>query len=501
MNFYVNPRKVLGKRSPMIYGHFIEHFHRQIYGGVYDPGSPFADEDGFREDVLEALRKIKIPVLRWPGGCFVSSYDWKKGIGKKRTPVFDKAWRVEEPNTFGTDEFIKLCRKLECEPYICTNAGTGTAEEMSDWVEYCNLENEGMWAKERIANGYIRPHKVKYWSIGNENYGSWELGAKSHKEWGRFVLEAAKMMKRVDPTIELSAAALPDIDWNIELLKNASDFLSWISIHEYWDRIHQTNELATYEQVMAYTLRLNNSIERVKGILTAMGLKDKIKIAFDEWNLRGWYHPNIHTIEQGKTKDEYLTPRDDNDINSSYTMADAVFSACFLNTCNRYCDVIGMANYAPVVNTRGVIYTYDKGIVKRTTYYVFDLYVNYLGDTIIDSWEIGNDPFQVTAKDGQKLNVNSLDVLPTLDTQRNRLAIAVVNKHPDQSKKIKIKIEDTKIYEKCEMYTLAGKDKDSYNDIDREDAVIVHTPCHIELGREINATIPPHSVNVIVATP
>ena len=230
MNGVINANRTLGRRDPMIYGHFIEHFHRQIYGGVYDPGNPLSDAEGFRQDVLEAMRRIHVPVLRWPGGCFVSSYHWKKAVGRRRTPFFDKAWRVEDPNDFGTDEYVALCRKIGCEPYICTNAGTGTAEEMSDWVEYCNLDHEGEFAKWRIANGHEKPFGVKYWSIGNENYGGWEIGAKSAQEWGRLVLESAKMMKHVDPTIELTAAALTDLDWNVNLLKNCGERLDWISI-------------------------------------------------------------------------------------------------------------------------------------------------------------------------------------------------------------------------------------------------------------------------------
>ena len=318
MILHGNVKHEIGHRSPMLYGHFIEHFHRQIYGGIYDPASPFSDEDGFRTDVLDALRKIKIPVLRWPGGCFVSSYHWKEAVGAKRTPFFDKAWRVEDPNTFGTDEYIKLCRKLHCEPYICTNAGTGTAEEMSDWVEYCNLAAEGKYAKWRIENGFSDPHQVKYWSIGNENYGFWEIGAKDSVEWSRLVKESAKMIKHVDPLTQLSAAALTDLDWNIRLLTEAGDFLDWISIHQYWDPINQTNDYADYEQCMAYTHRIGHSIEKIRGLLTAMDLEKKIRIAFDEWNLRGWYHPNVHTIQQGITKEEYLYPRDKNDDNTKY---------------------------------------------------------------------------------------------------------------------------------------------------------------------------------------
>ena len=120
--------------SPMIFGQFIEHFDRQVYGGIFCPGNPLSDEDGFRTDVIEAMKELKVPIVRWPGGCFVSSYHWYYGVGPDRQPVFDKAWQVEDPNTFGTDEFVKWCRKIGCEPFICTNAGTGTMEEMSDWV-------------------------------------------------------------------------------------------------------------------------------------------------------------------------------------------------------------------------------------------------------------------------------------------------------------------------------------------------------------------------------
>ena len=162
MKVISSQKQTVGHAKNMLYGHFLEHFHRQIYGGVFDPASPFADEDGFRTDVIDALRRIRTPIIRWPGGCYVSAYHWKDGTGKMRAPTYDKAWRVEEPHLFGTDEFIKFCRKVGCEPYICTNAGTGTAEEMSDWVEYCNLRDMGRFAKARIANGFPAPHRVKY---------------------------------------------------------------------------------------------------------------------------------------------------------------------------------------------------------------------------------------------------------------------------------------------------------------------------------------------------
>lgn len=494
MKIYMNLNREIGIRSRMLYGHFIEHFHRQIYGGVYDPGSSLCDEDGFREDVMEAMRKIKVPVLRWPGGCFVSSYHWKDAVGKKREPFFDKAWRVEDPNTFGTDEYIRLCRKIGCEPYICTNAGTGTPEEMSDWVEYCNLRNEGKYARWRISNGYEEPHKVRYWSIGNENYGFWEIGAKSSEEWGRLVRESAKMIKHVDPTAELSAAALTDIHWNLELLEKSGDFIDWISIHEYWDGIHQTNDYANYEQVMAYTYKIGHSINEVRGLLTAMRLEKKIKIAFDEWNLRGWYHPNVHTIRQGITKEEYLYPRDQNDDNTKYTMADAVFTGCFLNELNRNCDIVGMANFAPIVNTRGCIYTYAEGIVLRSTYHVFDLYVNYLGDTVLDSWTEEMPVLDVTGKKGERLTVDALDIIVTKWSDRPGLALAAINKEPVQMQPIVLsfRIPGSRV----KMYTVSGSSTESYNDVNHEEVRIEEK----DLGNfeeEMEIMLSPHSVNVI----
>lgn len=494
MILHVNRKRRLGQRDPMIYGHFIEHFHRQIYGGIYDPENPLSDEDGLRTDVLDAMRHIKVPVLRWPGGCFVSSYHWKDAVGEKRTPFFDKAWRVEDPNTFGTDEYVNMCRKIGCEPYICTNAGTGTAEEMSDWVEYCNLESEGQYARWRIANGCEKPHRVKYWSVGNENYGAWEIGAKSAEEWGRLVAEASKMIKHVDPETELTAAALTDLDWNINLLRMSGQFLDWISIHRYWDDVHEHNDLADYETVMAFTNHTGDSIRKVRGLLEAMGLEKKIRIAFDEWNLRGWCHPNAHTVSQGVTKEDYLYPRDLNDDNSKYTMADAVFSACFLNECNRNCDIVGMANFAPIVNTRGCIYTYKEGIVLRSTYHVFDLYVNYLGDVILDAWSEGMKSMEArNSASGQTETTELIDVLATEFSDREGAALAIVNKHPDEAQEITLDLEAEG---EAVLYYIAGSSTESYNDVDREEVHIqredmgVYTP-------GMRVSVKPHSVGVI----
>ena len=230
----------------MIFGQFIEHFHRQIYGGIFEPGSPLSDKRGFRVDAIEALREMGVPIIRWPGGCFASAYHWKKAVGPNRTPAYDKAWKVEDPNTFGTNEFILWCREIGAEPYICTNAGSGTPEEMSDWVEYCNLVEEGEYSRLRAAHGYPESHNVKYWSIGNENYGAWEVGAKTVDEWGYYVLESAKMMRFTDPGIKLFAPALDNRDWTLPLLERAGAWLDYVSIHGYFDPLWHVNNVSPY---------------------------------------------------------------------------------------------------------------------------------------------------------------------------------------------------------------------------------------------------------------
>ena len=487
----------LFKRDPMIYGQFLEHFHRQVYGGVFMPGHPLSDQKGFRRDVIDALRKIRVPVIRWPGGCFVSSYHWEKGVGKDRAPSFDKAWRVEDPNTFGTDEFILLCREIGCEPYICTNAGTGTEEEMSNWLEYCNLESEGEYARKRIANGFTKPHKVKYWSIGNENYGSWEIGAKDADAWSKLVTESAKMMQHVDPEVELSAAARTDINWNTKILSGAGNRLSWLSIHSYWDFMTEVHTPASYDACMAYTGDLEAPVRHVRGLLMAYGLEKKIRIAYDEWNLRSWHHPNVHGGTLSNDRNTYVTPRDKNDLNATYTMADAVFTACFLNMALRNADIVGMTNFSPVVNTRGMVYTHDKGVVLRSTYHVYDMYVNGMGDEVLSGIVESGTRMSVKNKEGRPVTVDTVDTLATRDSISGIIAISAVNKHrmKEQTLTLTLPVGDKSVT----VTTLCGNGPDDYNDIDKNTVVPFANVSAIKrkTARSVTITLPPHSVNII----
>ena len=239
---YIDLHRETGKVHPHIYGQFIEHMGRAIYGGVYEPGSELSDEEGFRLDVLEKIKELDVPILRWPGGNFVSGYHWTDGLGPKenRPKKRELAWDTVESNRFGTHEFMELIRRIEADACICVNLGLGAPEEAAAWVEYCNSTTDTYWANLRRKNGRDKPFKVKYWGLGNEIYGKWQLGHKNAEDYAKVAFEAAKMMKCVDPEIKLIACGANNPDWDRVVLESLwsygiyhRDTLDYISLHRY----------------------------------------------------------------------------------------------------------------------------------------------------------------------------------------------------------------------------------------------------------------------------
>jgi len=233
LEIVVDGKKEIGRTSPLLFGQNLEHLRNIVYGGIFDDKSKLSDTRGFRVDVLEALRKIRPGILRWPGGIFASRYHWENGVGPKseRHTVYDYAWGAEESNKFGTDEFIEYCQAVGAEPYITVNVTSGTSEEAARWVEYCNLTGNTYYAQCRKNNGYLKPHNVKYWSIGNENWGDPTYPTKCR--------EIARLMKKVDPNIKLTAVgeylgSPSGTDWNLEVLKTAGDYIDFLSVHRYY---------------------------------------------------------------------------------------------------------------------------------------------------------------------------------------------------------------------------------------------------------------------------
>ena len=473
--------------SPMLFGGFIEHFQDQIYGGLFEPGSPLADERGFRKDVVAAMKELKLSVVRWPGGCFVSGYHWKDGVGKTRKPVADPVWGTTDPNTFGTAEFIEWCRLVGCEPYICTNAGNGTPEEMKQWVEYCNA-TQGEYADQRKANGHEQPFKVKYWSVGNENYGYWEIGRQTSETWGPFVHKCAGLMREADPDIKLAAASwLDKREWNLPLLKAAGGDLAYMAVHSYW---HNKEKPILFKDCMKFCDAPEKLIHGVINNLEDAGLRGKIKIAYDEWNLRHWYHPGFPrkaVVQAGDAKAaEFIKAREDNAIASIYTMADALFTSAFLNACLRHSDDVAMANIAPIVNTRGPLYVHPKGIVKRTTFHTLAMYANELEARVV--------PLKLE-QGAAAQRVAQLDGIATTDASGKRWAIALTNRDPAEAVACTLKLGDRLLDGTFDATILAGDSPDAFNDVEHPNRV---TPAKAQL--KINqgvVKLPPHSLTII----
>lgn len=464
----------------MILGHFIEHFHTQIYGGLYDPGSPLSDENGFRLDVIEAVKQLRVPIMRWPGGNYVSDHHWYEAVGPERIPSYNKAWRVEEPNTFGTDEFIKWCRLANVEPYICTNGGNGTSEEMCNWVEYTNGARDTRYARMRRRNGNDNPYAVKYWGIGNESYGDWQIGAKTIAEWGPYVAESAKMMRAVDEDIVLSASAVPDADWTLKLLQHAGRYLDLVSIHGYWDILHGVDNVSDYLTCIMSTENPGQMIAQTRHVIATAGFEGRVKIAFDEWNLRGWHHP-------GGNSQAALDARERNNIPTTYTMADAVFSASFLNACLRNADVVAMANIAPTVNARGPIFVHKDGLVKRTTFHVLRMYAEALRRNIVTT-AVASDRIIK----GEK-SVAAIDAIVSADEEGHTAIIT--NRHPSEAAQCLLKLDGMPFDGTMQGECLEGDSPDSFNSIEQPHAVVPHPMSLVVDNGQIS--IPPHSVCVL----
>ena len=481
--------------SPLLFGGFIEHFTDQIYGGLFEPGSPLSDERGFRKDVIAAMKELKISVVRWPGGCFVSGYHWKDGVGKTRTSVPDPVWGATDPNTFGTDEFVAWCRLVGCEPYICTNAGNGTPQEMKDWVEYCNA-TEGATAAMRKTNGNEKPFNVKYWSIGNENYGPWEIGRKDADKWGPLVDQCAVLMRAADPSIKLAAAATKKEDWTLPLLGAAGKHLDLVALHEYWFGYQSKNMMPKYQDCIMRSDGPERTLQTMLGILDKAGCRGRVKIAFDEWNLRGWHHPGFprkKPIEAGDQEAaDFIARREINKLPQQYTIADALFSASFFNACLRHCDDVGMTNIAPIVNTRGPLYVHPKGILKRTTFHTLAMYANLLESDVagitIDSSTFGSG----------KQPLPAIDAVATVDKSGKNRALAMVNRHPDQTAACTVAIGTTPLDGTFESTVLAGDSPEAYNDLEHPDRVV---PEHRKITfTKGTASLPPHSLTIVRIT-
>ena len=292
---YIDKHCIVGEVDKRIYGSFIEHLGRAVYEGIYQPNSPFADEQGMRKDVIALIRKLNVPVVRYPGGNFVSGYHWEDGVGPKenRPEKIDLAWNVIESNQFGLNEFVDWTKKAGTSPMMAVNLGTRGVEDAKNIVEYCNLKGGSYYSDLRKKHGYEQPHDIKLWCLGNEMDGPWQMGHKTAQEYGRSAAEAGRIMKMVDPTIELVACGSSSLmmptfgSWEGTVLSECYDQADYVSLHQYYG-----NQEDNTAEFLANTVAMDQFITSVISICDAVKAKRRkqktINLSFDEWNV--WYH-------------------------------------------------------------------------------------------------------------------------------------------------------------------------------------------------------------------
>ena len=361
----------IGDIDARLYGSFVEHLGSAIYGGLYEPGHATADDLNLRGDVLEHVRELDTPIVRYPGGNFVSGYDWEDGVGPvaNRPRRLDLAWKTLEPNRFGTDEFITWCKRAQTEPMLAVNLGTRGVDAARNLVEYCNHTSGSTWSDLRIENGYREPHAIKVWCLGNEMDGPWQIGHKTAAEYGRLAEETAKAMRWVDPSIELVAcgsshrgmATFPA--WEATVLEHTYEHVDYISLHTYFG-----NRDGDSAHFLALSLGMDAFIEEVVATCDYVRAKKRsakrMMLSFDEWNV--WYHSNQADREQPPWQEAPPLLED------FYTLEDALVVGSMLISLIKHCDRVRMACLAQLVNVIAPIFTATGGgIIKQTTFFPF----------------------------------------------------------------------------------------------------------------------------------
>lgn len=374
--------------DPRIFGGFLEHLGRGIYEGIYDPQAASVDEDGFRKDVLEALLKLNITAIRYPGGNFASGYHWIDGVGPKdqRPTIRELAWQSIEPNQFGTDEFIRLARKMDWTPMITVNLGTGTPEEARNWVEYCNSPVGTRYADLRAKNGLEEPHNVKLWFLGNELDGPWQLGHVTAEQYAILAQQAAKMMKDTDPGIETIACGSSTMssptymEWDRTVLEYLGSYADYVSLHRYID--NKNNDTADF---LAATNSIDQRIENMDAVCRIVQAKTRSNkrhyLCFDEWNV--WYRTMRPEHMNGRGK---FAPHL---IEELYNLEDALMIAGFLNSFIRHADSVRVANIAQMVNVLAPILTRGDQMLLQTIYYPFAMFSSRRAGVAIQPVVIG----------------------------------------------------------------------------------------------------------------
>jgi alpha-N-arabinofuranosidase len=435
VRIYADARRTLAPIQRELFGSFLEQLGRAIYEGIYDPQSKLSDSSGYRKDVTEEIRKLGVPIIRYPGGNFVSGYNWLDGIGPKtnRPRVLDKAWNTVNSNEFGTDEFLAWCRLAGTEPLLAVNLGTGTAEEAAALVEYCNVEKGTRWSDLRRKNGVTGAYKVKNWCLGNEMDGPWQIGHMTATEYGLKAEDAARQMRYVDPSLKLvacgsSGPGMPTyLEWDREVLEQCYDYVDAISLHRYFNNAEDTG--GDSSKFLAMNLSMERQIDEVAAVCDVVrGHKRSSKrlwLSFDEWNV--WYRARTGAaVNGGKQTAPHL-------LEEVYNLEDALLVGGLLNVLIRKADRVKLACLAQLVNVIAPIMTNEIGLLRQTTYYPYSWALEFARGAALDL--LVESPVYDVPRLGE---VPYVDVAGTLQAESGKMALFLLNRDLTKPRQVEI---------------------------------------------------------------
>ena len=426
----VNKNFRIGEIDRRIYGSFIEHLGRAVYGGIYEPDNENADECGFRKDVIKLVKELSVPAVRYPGGNFVSGYHWEDGTGdkSKRPQKLEPAWGVIETNQIGVDEFQEWAKRADTDIIMAVNLGTRGPEDARNLLEYCNADTDTYYANMRRKNGFEEPFDIRTWCLGNEMDGPWQIGYKTAEEYGKLAAETAKQMRLIDPDIELVACGSSGYnmetfgEWELTVLEHTYEQVDYISMHQYYG-----NENGTTEDYLGKAVHMDQFIKSVVALCDAVKAKkhsDKtIYLSFDEWNV--WFHSNAADDDITENHPWQVAPPMLEDI---YNFEDSLLVGLMLITLMKHADRVKMACLAQLVNVIAPIMTDAAGGAwKQTIFYPF-MHASKYGRGIALQPVISSSR-HATAKHDEITDVESVAVY---NEEKDEVTIFAVNRNLEE---------------------------------------------------------------------
>ena len=476
--------------SPALFGSFIEHVGRCVYGGVYTPDTKSADEDGFNKNLIEACREMKLPLVRYPGGSYVSTWDWKNSIGPKneRKMMLNHPWHEMEPNSFGIGEAVTWCKKVGCELLMCLNISTTTVTDIMNLVEYCNFPKGTYWSDLRRSHGYEEPFNIKYWALGNEPDGWWQMNLQSSTEYARVTNEMAKAIKWIAPDVEVIACSSVggNRDWTKETLLKSYKYIDHLSVHDYI-----ANKADDFEGYMAEISKRVDTIsayaELCDEVKDELGSDKTVNLSFDEWNV--WYH----SIEADKLiKFWEFAPHRLEDV---YNLEDALVIGDYVITMLKLAERMKIGCMAQLVNVLGPFMTDDDGnLLKQTTYYPYSDACRYGRGTAFVP-EIECDTFSATSKGEEIKNVPCISCAAA--ESEDAFAIFIVNRSKNDGFDCEIDISGIK-YSEISAKELYHDDIKAINSFS-EPCNVEYKPLDVKTNNEkLTVSLKKHSWNVII---